>query len=1298
MLEQIGRMIGLCALESTVLLLIGLAACCLWRRGSAAQKHLLLSIALVGCLLLPLEEAFCPKVSIPAPLMLAEESTEPAGDLQAAVPAGQRVLSANEGAALNRIESASVIPSFGPKRGRAVALLSSLNVAAFGAVIWMAGTLLYACFIGFALIRLRLFTRKARPASFAMERVDAIRHALNCRRTPDARVHPDVSIPMIFGMIHPIILLPEAAASWPEERLESVLRHEIAHLKRGDLFIQKLMNLCVALYWFHPLVWVVAARLRKEREKACDDLVLTRWGDSSTYAASLLEVVSAFRGRVPVGGIGMARSSQIGARIQSILSSAVNRVAPSRRMRGWMLAIGGGVTLLFGTVRVVGAVGAVSDVEETSVLDPLVVTVKDESGAPVAGAEVAPSGLRSDLDAGSWYGIRTAEARIPAFTDSDGKAKVVYPRFVNEDVPTTTVVVKASHPGFCSSQAELKLDALEPVVLKAGTKVILKAHQGGKPLPMVRADVGWLFAQAKWTAVKDGLEGRVIPPCVLRIVAFDEGGTPLFSKPVVVPDDGTAEKVYDLEVKKGRTLEGRLSDNVPRPVTNGRVVAAVITPSPSEEFKTFWHTGAEIDASGAFVLKDLPDGEVQLIALCDGFASKDPSKSDGSGNRYPQVVDPSSTGAVEIGMEASGVAEVTVLSPKGQPVEGANVDFWPNQYLASGGSPFGRLFDMADYLLNKQLAVADNEDFTEDLRFSSKTDARGVARVSGLPHGLQKFRVVAEGMEMPVFKLQGRTARFQTIAIKPGETTAQTIRMEPEKTSSLKKSIEKEKAKAPQASAKTSGTCELPGGMTGTPLTVAAGSEFTGQVVDEKGKPLEGVLVDAWTWCPGDETKTDAEGRFRLSKLGRDGMIEIRFSLPGYSPRHITQQPVGKVVEPIILSNKTYFEGTITDHSGKPLPGQLVRACTGSKQGKGVLISHVWEETTTDEKGRYRLYVFPDAYEFQVRSSSGEVARVSGQVIGMDEDKRVDIALKPGLTFSARLVDSITGELVKGVRLHHWEQPGIEGTSEADGMIRITGMFPGEMQFNVDAEKAGYRRWWSESAKQPWEKRQVNENSWQDNFDSLTFDVSADSKPVEIVLERGVEIRGIVKDPTGKPVGGATVAPARTGSGNSLTGDTRFSVPAKADGTFRMLLPASNAAVYNIMAHDGKYKEWRKWANGVLPPIQTKPGERLEGIEIRLSEPATIRGRVVDASGAPVGNREVSARAADALENRYYDPTTRTAADGTFELRFLRAGKHYLQVSPFWLYPKEAPPGTVTLVEADPEHPVEGVELTAKER
>jgi hypothetical protein len=145
-------------------------------------------------------------------------------------------------------------------------------------------------------------------------------------------------------------------------------------------------------------------------------------------------------------------------------------------------------------------------------------------------------------------------------------------------------------------------------------------------------------------------------------------------------------------------------------------------------------------------------------------------------------------------------------------------------------------------------------------------------------------------------------------------------------------------------------------------------------------------------------------------------------------------------------------------------------------------------------------------------------------------------------------------------------------------------------------------------------------------------------------------------------------------------------------------LPASKGCEYNIVAHDGKYRQWRKWANGVAEPIRTKPGEQIDNVILRLTVPATVRGSVVDKSGKPVANREVHASALDKMENRYYDSTTETDANGHFELKFIRPGQHYIQVAPFWLDAAQAPQGTNQIVELDPGDVLEGIDLVAEEK
>jgi beta-lactamase regulating signal transducer with metallopeptidase domain/thiol-disulfide isomerase/thioredoxin len=515
------------------------------------------------------------------------------------------------------------------------------------------------------------------------------------------------------------------------------------------------------------------------------------------------------------------------------------------------------------------------------------------------------------------------------------------------------------------------------------------------------------------------------------------------------------------------------------------------------------------------------------------------------------------------------------------------------------------------------------------------------------------------------------------------------------KTPSTQRSAEKS-APAPAAASPTS-ALKLPQNV--------APDEIAGVVVDAQGKPLAGVLVDVWTWYPGDETKTDENGTFRIKPRDDDARyVEVRFSKPGYSPHYIVQQPRGQKDFVVILGNKTFLEGTLRDPGHAPVAGAIIRGVQGEKQGDGALIGDVTTTTTTDAQGRYRLYLFPDTYEIQVTVPKVGAARLTGVALAPDQSKTLDLDLKPAVRFEAKVVDAETGKPLKGLVLYGWREENVYGISDADGHLVIEGMLPGKFDFGVGNgapknfngmkyyDHGAFGRWWSAQAVNAWQRKSIEASSWQRNFDDLSFNLSVGMNPVTIEVEQGVTFSGHVYDPEGKPVAGATVAPAKTGSGNSLTGDTRYSVRTKADGSYRVVMPAGNGSTYNLVAHDGDYRQWRKWANGVSEPLKTKPNQHFDHFDLRLTHGATVRGRV-DAGGRVVGAREVRAAAADRRENRYYDPTVKVHADGSFELKFIRPGKQEIQVSPFWLDPGNAPGGASVTLDLKPGEVVEGIRL-----
>src|SRR5687767_3360019 len=103
-------------------------------------------------------------------------------------------------------------------------------------------------------------------------------------------------------------------------------------------------------------------------------------------------------------------------------------------------------------------------------------------------------------------------------------------------------------------------------------------------------------------------------------------------------------------------------------------------------------------------------------------------------------------------------------------------------------------------------------------------------------------------------------------------------------------------------------------------------NEVAGTVTDESGNPIAGVVVDAWTWHPGNEVTTGPDGRFRLSgingmrneALGRD-IVELRFSKAGLSPVYFRSQPLGVADLGVRMNAKTYIEGKVLAPDGRPL-------------------------------------------------------------------------------------------------------------------------------------------------------------------------------------------------------------------------------------------------------------------------------------------------------------------------------------------------------------------------------------------
>lgn len=158
----------------------------------------------------------------------------------------------------------------------------SLGLAPILLDIWCAGSLLLLGTWAWRAARLHASLRRAAkeplPLQDGQRRIEIYRAA--------EQVEPGV-----VGVLRTALMLPVGLEQrLTHSQLEAVIAHELCHIRRRDNLTAAIHMLVEALFWFHPLVWWIGARLIDERERACDEMVLALGHDRETYAESILDV------------------------------------------------------------------------------------------------------------------------------------------------------------------------------------------------------------------------------------------------------------------------------------------------------------------------------------------------------------------------------------------------------------------------------------------------------------------------------------------------------------------------------------------------------------------------------------------------------------------------------------------------------------------------------------------------------------------------------------------------------------------------------------------------------------------------------------------------------------------------------------------------------------------------------------------------------------------------------------------------------------------------------------------------
>ena len=318
-----------------IFVVAGLFAFCL-RRKSAAMRGFVWGMAIVGCLIIPLFSLVLPKWE----LGILPETPVSSAPIQLSTKSVSSIPIASTPSQPDLVTGQSVP-------------FTTLHWTDWIAIVWTGVGL-------FLLIRLIVgigavwhISTRSRNFSRAVEQLQS-----NSNQRVNIRLSDRITVPMVWGFLRPVILLPVDANHWQTERLRAVLLHELAHIRRWDWTMQMVAQIACVVYWFNPLVWFVAHRMRMEAEQACDDHVLNGGYRSTDYAQHLLDITRSMRiaKATSLAVVAIARSSKIETRLRTVLTENLNRHPITK------IAVGIGLLVLIcfaipmGTMRLAQAV------------------------------------------------------------------------------------------------------------------------------------------------------------------------------------------------------------------------------------------------------------------------------------------------------------------------------------------------------------------------------------------------------------------------------------------------------------------------------------------------------------------------------------------------------------------------------------------------------------------------------------------------------------------------------------------------------------------------------------------------------------------------------------------------------------------------------------------------------------------------------------------------------------------------------------------------------------------------------
>ncbi len=596
---------------------------------------------------------------------------------------------------------------------------------------WCAASTVLLLRLGCAWQRLDRLRRGAAPAEEATQQACRELATLVGVSPPPVLRSPYLASPCLAGLVRPAVLLPEADVSLP---VRDVLIHELAHLRRRDCMWNLLRRVTEAVFFFQPLVWMLARRLETAAEEVCDDYVVQLGGDREGYARRLVDLAEL--STLPVGAAGVAMVS-----LRSILAKRVVRIMDTRRSLSTragnlllVLVMAGGLagTMLVGLVglgpqsSVAVAVAQVADdglADETDGTNGTNGTDEKTSGADEEEANDAADG---DQEA------KSDEQLHGRVTGADGKAvagaKLYWIRSRVHDLqpqPPILVATTGDDGVFRFTPPPSHVTENDPASWDYSDRIVVTARGHGFTVTWpggirdaMNAPGGLLRTLAR---VIGGQQGPAALPAAgepIRGRLVDINGQPVIGATVRIRwfNDENAGR-YDVQEAEARGVENAAWQARVNDLLNVIEPAQLRAALPS----------ATTNAEGRFELRDLgPRRLVQLLIEGEGIESTEIVARNEPGEKIVLTSDRHERG----GTQTVYPNEFLHAIGPSKPVEGRVLDLDTGEPIANA---VVRAFMIHGDRLNSS---------REREQFATTTDAAGRYRITGLPIGAEN-RLVA---------------------------------------------------------------------------------------------------------------------------------------------------------------------------------------------------------------------------------------------------------------------------------------------------------------------------------------------------------------------------------------------------------------------------------------------------------------------------------------------------------------------------------------------------------------------------